>query len=203
MLYRQTKVSRRFCSRRFQYVLSSPEQLYDGEGEVLEVIRVDAPLVIQETSQEEMPKVECCTLSSASMPSTSKPETIDEYIAGFPPDVRKALKTVRATIRKALPGSEEAISYGIPTFRHGGGYVIYFAGWKKHFSLYPVTARLAERFKKELGDYEMSGKGTVRFPLSEPVPIKLVAAIAKFRAREAAEQRKVKGAAKAKVNRRG
>lgn len=137
------------------------------------------------------------------MPTTSKPQNVDEYIARFPPDVRAALKTVRAAIRKALPDSEEAISYGMPTFRHGGGYVIYFAGWKKHFSLYPVTARLAERFKKELAACEMSGKGTVRFPLSKPVPVKLVAAIAKFRAREAAEQRKMKAAAKSKVNRRG
>jgi uncharacterized protein YdhG (YjbR/CyaY superfamily) len=137
------------------------------------------------------------------MPPTSKPETVDEYIAGFPPDVRAALKTVRATIRKALPGAEEAISYGMPTFRHGGGYTIYFAGWKKHFSLYPVTTRLTERFKKELQGYETSGKGTVRFPLSEPVPVKLVAAMAKFRAKEAAEQRRVKAAGKAKVNRRG
>jgi uncharacterized protein YdhG (YjbR/CyaY superfamily) len=133
---------------------------------------------------------------------TVPPKTVSEYIATFPPDVRAALRTVRATIRKALPDAEEAISYGIATFRRKGSNIIYFAGWKKHFSLYPSTARLAAAFKEQLAPYEVSGKGTIRFPLSEPVPEKLIAALAKFRAKEAAERSKAK-AGSAKVSRRG
>jgi uncharacterized protein YdhG (YjbR/CyaY superfamily) len=105
--------------------------------------------------------------------------SVDEYIATHPADVQVVLQRVRATIRKALPGAEETISYQIPTYKRHGGYVIYFAGWKKHFSLYPASARLVARFKDELAPYEIS-KGTIRFPLSEPVPVRLIARIAKF-----------------------
>jgi uncharacterized protein YdhG (YjbR/CyaY superfamily) len=130
------------------------------------------------------------------------PKTVNEYIEGFPPGVRDVLKTVRSTIRKALPDTEEAISYGIPTFRRHGSSIMYFAGWKEHFSIYPSTARLAAAFKKELAPYEVSGKGTIRFPLSEPVPVKLLAALAKFRGKEAAERRKAMPGS-AKISRRG
>ena len=133
---------------------------------------------------------------------TAPPKTVSEYVAAFPPGARDVLKTVRTTIRKALPDAEEAISYGMPTFRRHGSSIIYFAGWKKHFSLYPSTARLAAAFKEQLAPYEVSGKGTIRFPLSEPVPVKLIAALAKFRAKEAAERSKAK-AGSAKVSRRG
>jgi uncharacterized protein YdhG (YjbR/CyaY superfamily) len=133
---------------------------------------------------------------------TAPPKTVNEYIAGFPPGVRNVLKIVRSTIRKALPDADEAISYGIPTFRRHGSSLIYFAGWKEHFSIYPSTARLAAAFKKELARYEVSGKGTIRFPLSEPVPVKLLAALAKFRGKEAAERRKAKPGS-AEVSRRG
>jgi uncharacterized protein YdhG (YjbR/CyaY superfamily) len=136
------------------------------------------------------------------MADKTAPKTIDEYIAGFPPDVQTVLTKVRSTIRRALPDAEEGISYGIPTYRRAGGYVIYFAGWKKHFSLYPVSTRLAATFKKELAPYDLSGRGTVRFLLSEPVPVKLISAIAKFRAREGAEARKKKTAS-TRVSRRG
>jgi len=105
--------------------------------------------------------------------------SVDEYIATHPADVQAVLQRVRATIRKALPGAEETISYQIPTYKLHGGYVIYFAGWKKHFSLYPASARLVAAFKDELAPYEIS-KGTIRFPLSEPVPVRLIARIAKF-----------------------
>jgi uncharacterized protein YdhG (YjbR/CyaY superfamily) len=132
------------------------------------------------------------------MPAKAAPQTIDEYIAGFPGDVQLVLTKVRSTIQRALPDAEEGISYGIPTYKRDGRYLIYFAGWRRHFSLYPVSTRLATAFKKELAPYEMSGKGTVRFLLSEPVPVKLISAIARFRAREAAEARKAK-AASAKV----
>ena len=110
-------------------------------------------------------------------------KSVDEYIAAQPGPVRKALRQVRNTIRKALPGAEEVISYNIPAYRLHDERVIYFAGWKQHFSLYPAGARLAAAFKKEFAPYELR-KGTIRFPLSEPVPVKLITRIAKFRAKE-------------------
>jgi uncharacterized protein YdhG (YjbR/CyaY superfamily) len=124
--------------------------------------------------------------------------TIDDYVAGFPPATQKVLDQVRRIIRKALPKAEEGISYGIPTFKQHGGSVIYFAGWKEHYSLYPANTRLEAAFRKELEPYELSGKGTIRFPLGEPVPAKLIAAIAKFRLKEAAERAKEKAAVKSR-----
>ena len=125
-----------------------------------------------------------------------KPKDVDDYIAGFPPPTQRALERVRSVIRKALPGSEEAVSYGIGAFRLRGRIVIYFAGFKEHYSIYPSTKRLEAALKNELAPYETSGKGTIRFPLSGPVPAKLIASIAKFRAKESAELQKAKGGAK-------
>src|SRR4030095_10659489 len=82
-----------------------------------------------------------------------------------------------------LPTAEETISYNIPAYKLQRRYVIYFAGWKKHYSLYPATSGVIAAFKDDLVNYEVS-KGTIRFPLSEPVPVKLIAGIAKVRARE-------------------
>jgi uncharacterized protein YdhG (YjbR/CyaY superfamily) len=122
------------------------------------------------------------------------PRNIDEYLAGLPRPVQTVLKRVRSTIRKAVPGAEEVISYGIPAYKLHGQRIIYFAGWKQHYSLYPAGDRLIARFKDELAPYEFNDKGTIRFPLSEPVPVKLIEGIAKFRAREAAETGKAKAA---------
>ena len=116
-------------------------------------------------------------------------KSVDEYIATFPEGVQAILRRVRGAIRKALPGAEEAISYQIPTYKLHGGYVVYFAGWKQHYSLYPATGRLVAAFEDDLAPYEVS-KGTIRFPLSQPVPVKLIERIAKFRAKEAAERAK-------------
>jgi uncharacterized protein YdhG (YjbR/CyaY superfamily) len=115
-------------------------------------------------------------------------KTVRAYVAGFPPPVRAVLARVRSAIRKALPQAEEAISYGIPAYKQNGRPVIYFAGWNRHYSIYPANARLVAAFAKELSPYEVNNKGTIRFPLSEPVPARLIARLAKFRAREAAER---------------
>jgi uncharacterized protein YdhG (YjbR/CyaY superfamily) len=120
------------------------------------------------------------------------PRNLNDYIAGFPRPVQGLLKRVRSTIRKALPGAEEAISYQIPTFKMHGRCVLYFAGWKQHYSLYPANDRLVSAFKEDLAPYEVSGKGTIRFPLSEPVPVKLIESIARFRAKEVVEREKTK-----------
>ena len=126
------------------------------------------------------------------------PENVSEYIAGFPRTVQTVLRRVRSTIRKAIPAAEEAISYQIPTYRLDGRYVLYFAGWKEHYSLYPANARLVAAFKEDLVPYEVNNKGTIRFPLSEPVPAKLIAAIAKFRAKEVRERDGAKKGARKK-----
>ena len=112
--------------------------------------------------------------------------SVAEYIAMQPKEARGVLKRVREVIRKAVPKAEEVISYQIPAYKVNGRVFIYFAGWKQHYSIYPATKRLVTAFKKELGPYEVNDKGTIRFPLSEPVPVKLIAAIAKFRAQEVA-----------------
>ena len=113
-------------------------------------------------------------------------KSVEEYIASQPEAVQVVLRRVRSTIRKAVPSAEEAISYKIPSYKLHGTGVLYFAGWKQHYSLYPAGAQLVEAFKDELAPYEVT-KGTIRFPLSKPVPVKLIGRIAKFRAKEIAE----------------
>jgi uncharacterized protein YdhG (YjbR/CyaY superfamily) len=128
------------------------------------------------------------TKSYTSSTAPLVPGNIDDYISGFPPAVRAVLTRVRRTIRKAMPRAEEVISYRIPAFRLDGRVVLYFAGWKEHYSLYPSTDRLVAAFRDELAPYEVSGKGTIRFPLTRPVPVKLIEGIATFRANEVAER---------------
>jgi uncharacterized protein YdhG (YjbR/CyaY superfamily) len=118
-------------------------------------------------------------------------KSVDQYIATHPEDVQAILQLVRSAIRKAVPAADELISYQIPAYKLHGGPVLYFAGWKQHYSLYPATDHLVEAFKTDLAPYEIS-KGTIRFPLSEPVPVKLIGRIAKFRAKEAAERARAK-----------
>ncbi len=126
----------------------------------------------------------------------AKPDfkSVDAYLAAQPEVARGVLERVRSAIRKAVPGAEEVISYKIPTYKLHGAPVLYFAGWKRHFSLYPATDRLVAAFRDDLAAYEVN-KGTIRFPLSEPVPVKLIERIAKFRAREVAGREKPKAAA--------
>ena len=109
--------------------------------------------------------------------------SVDEYIAAQPEAARGVLRRVRSAIRRAVPAAEETISYQIPAYKMQGGRVLYFAGWKRHFSLYPASARLLAEFKGELTVYEVE-KATIRFPLSGAVPVKLIERIAKFRAAE-------------------
>ena len=114
-----------------------------------------------------------------------KPDTksVKEYIASKPREMRAVLEQVRRAIRKAIPAAEETISYKIPLYRLDGRPALFFAGWTSHYSLYPLNDVLAAEFKKELAGYKLS-KGTIRFPLSEPVPVGLIARIAKFRAKQ-------------------
>ena len=102
----------------------------------------------------------------------SQVETIDQYIAPFPPDVRTILESVRRTIRKAAPEAEETISYGMPTFTLGGKYLVYFAAWKRHIAIYAVSD-VDEALDEELSPYK-AAKGTLQFPMREPVPYELI-----------------------------
>ncbi len=133
-------------------------------------------------------------LYSERMSISANFKSVDEYLASQPEPVQAALKRVRSTIRKALPGAEEAISYQIPAYKLRSGSVLSFAGWQQHYSLYGATAAVVEAFKDDLAPYKVS-KGTIRFPLSQPVPVKLIERIAKFRAKESAQRAKAKAAA--------
>jgi uncharacterized protein YdhG (YjbR/CyaY superfamily) len=121
--------------------------------------------------------------------------TIDEYIAAFPPAIQKLLKQVRETIRKAAPKAEEKISYAMPTFYLHGN-LVHFAAYKNHIGFYPAPQGI-EEFKKELAKYE-GGKGSVQFPLDEPLPLTLVSRIVKYRALQNEARAKEKEQSKAK-----
>ncbi|MDB5542344.1 MAG: hypothetical protein JWQ89_4071 [Devosia sp.] len=112
------------------------------------------------------------------------PETMDTYIAGFPPEVQALLEQLRHTIRAAAPEASETISYGIATFKQAGTYVIYFAGWKKHLSVYPIP-RGDPALEADLAPYR-EAKGTLRFPLDRPVPLDLVRRVVAARLAEIA-----------------
>jgi uncharacterized protein YdhG (YjbR/CyaY superfamily) len=118
-------------------------------------------------------------------------KSVDEYIAAQPDPAQQVLSRVRNTIRKAAPQAEEMISYKIPTYKLHGDRLLYFAGWKQHYSLYPATRRLIEALKEDLAPYEVI-KSTIRFPIDEPVPVKLIERIAKFRAQEVSSGKKSK-----------
>jgi uncharacterized protein YdhG (YjbR/CyaY superfamily) len=114
-------------------------------------------------------------------PNQTAPKTIDEYIAGFPQDVQENLEKIRMTIRKAAPEAEETIKYQMPTFTLKGN-LVHFAAFKKHIGFYPVPTGI-EKFKHELSAYR-GGKGSVQFPLDQPIPFDLISKIVKFRVEE-------------------
>lgn len=120
------------------------------------------------------------------MPRTGYP-SVDDYIAAQPLPTRRALERVRATIRKALPGASEGISYQIPVYKLDGAMVLYFAGFERHYSIYPATPRVVGALEKELAGL-LHSKATIRFSLDGAVPTRLITRIAKLRAAEAAER---------------
>ncbi|MBO9613515.1 MAG: DUF1801 domain-containing protein [Dyadobacter sp.] len=112
-----------------------------------------------------------------------KHSSIDEYIAAFPEDVQRVLQEIRGVIRSVAPEAVETISYDMPTFNLNGTYLLYFAGWKKHVALYPVTGKIAATLATELSGYKGT-KGSVHFPLDKPVPLDLIRKIAELRVAE-------------------
>jgi uncharacterized protein YdhG (YjbR/CyaY superfamily) len=120
------------------------------------------------------------------MVSESQFRTIDEYIAGFPENVRDILEELRQVIRQAAPQAEEAMRYGIPTFRLNGN-LVHFAAFKKHIGFYPTPSAI-ETFKEELSPYKQA-KGSVQFQIDKPMPYDLIRKIVKYRVEESLEKK--------------
>jgi len=119
--------------------------------------------------------------------------SIDEYIATFPKETQKILKEVRATIKAVAPEAEEKISYQMPTFFLNGN-LIHFAAFKNHIGIYPTPSG-TEAFKDEISIYQ-GAKGSIRLPIAEPMPLKLISRIVKFRVAENLKKAKSKGKSK-------
>jgi uncharacterized protein YdhG (YjbR/CyaY superfamily) len=109
-------------------------------------------------------------------------KTVDEYIQTFPKDVQSILREIRGIIKANAPTATESISYGMPAYKTGGQPLIYFAGYQKHIGLYATPSGHAQ-FAKELSRYKQ-GKGSVQFPLDEPIPYDLIKRIVVFRVKE-------------------
>jgi uncharacterized protein YdhG (YjbR/CyaY superfamily) len=107
-------------------------------------------------------------------------KSVDEYIAARPETARAVLRRVRRAIRTALPDAQETLSYDMPTYKVGGKTVLHFAGWKNHYSVYPANAQVVAAFGRELADYTIE-KSTLKLSYEAPVPVALIARIAKFR----------------------
>lgn len=117
-------------------------------------------------------------------------KTIDEYIATFPKEVQVILKTIRQTIQKAAPEAEETISYQMPTFKLNGKYLVYFGAWKNHIGFYALPSG-TQAFEKQLSMYKRA-KGSIQFPLDEPMPLGLISDIVKFRVKETQQDKGAK-----------
>jgi uncharacterized protein YdhG (YjbR/CyaY superfamily) len=115
------------------------------------------------------------------MPPLKQIKSIDEYINTFPKEIQEILENLRQIIKTTAPKAEETISYKIPTFKLNGN-LVHFAAFKNHIGFYPTPSGI-EKFKKELSTYETS-KGTIKFPLDQPIPFDLVKKIVEFRVRE-------------------
>jgi uncharacterized protein YdhG (YjbR/CyaY superfamily) len=111
-----------------------------------------------------------------------KPKSTDEYISNFPKEIQILLQEVRKTIKSAAPNANEGISYGMPAYKLNGKALVYFAGYKNHVGFYATPIGHIE-FTEELAKYK-KGKGSVQFPINEPMPLDLITKIVKFRISE-------------------
>lgn len=116
----------------------------------------------------------------------AKYATVDEYMAGLPDDRRIAMEHLRDTIRAAAPDATEVIAYNMPAFRLDGRFLVSYEAFKRHYSLFPWTDRMLVVLGDELTPYAV-GKGTIRFPADEPIPLELVARIVTIRMEEVSD----------------
>lgn len=125
------------------------------------------------------------------------PATVDEYIAGFAPEVQDDLRRIRAAVRDAAPGAEETIKYGMPTFVLNGN-LVFFAAFKKHIGFFGTSLEMGGGvLRDELAPYT-GPKGSLQFPLGKPIPLDLITRIVQIRVRDNAERAAVKGEKKAR-----
>jgi len=117
----------------------------------------------------------------------SKYESVDDYMAGLPDDRRAAMEQLRSTIRAAAPDATEAISYNMPSFRQDGRFLVSYEAFKAHYSLFPWNDEMVEELGEELKPYAV-GKGTIRFPADQPIPVDLVTRIIEIRNRQHAQE---------------
>jgi uncharacterized protein YdhG (YjbR/CyaY superfamily) len=120
------------------------------------------------------------------MASRPTANSIDEYVEGFPRETRQVLQELRALIGAAAPEAVEKVSYAIPTLDLNGHHLVHFAGYKNHVGFYPTGSGI-EAFSKELEPYK-SGKGSVQFPLGQPLPAELIRRIVEFRVKESTQK---------------
>ena len=123
------------------------------------------------------------------MDSLRQFKTIDEYIDAFPEEVQQRLRAVRQVIRDTAPEAQETIKYGMPTFTFHGN-LVYFGAFKNHIGLYPTSSPM-EAFREQLAPYK-SSKGSIKFPMDQPLPLPLIRDIVAFRVRENAEKQRVR-----------
>jgi uncharacterized protein YdhG (YjbR/CyaY superfamily) len=119
----------------------------------------------------------------------AKPSNTKEYLAGLPREKRATLEQLRDLILSVAPKAEESFSYGIPELKLDGERFLWYAAWKHHYSLYPVTGATQRAYAAEISGYE-TAKGTIRFPASAPLPIGLLKKLVKSRVAEVRAQRK-------------
>ena len=120
------------------------------------------------------------------MANRSTANSIDAYIAEFPPETQQVLQALRALIKATVPDATETISYAIPTFDLNGRHLVHFAGYQKHIGFYPGSSGAAA-FKEAFKPYK-SAKGSVQFPLDQPLPLDLIRRVVEFRVEESKSQ---------------
>src|SRR4249919_1037558 len=116
------------------------------------------------------------------------PSSVDEYLAGLPDDRRAVMEALRRTVKAAAPEAAETIAYQMPALRsHGGQFLVSYAAYKRHYSLFPASGAVVAALGEELTPY-LTGKGTIQFPANEPLPLALVTRIVAIRVAENAER---------------